>query len=190
MLRKGADSPQSDIRAVTDPYTQSAFSKGHVLRRLVWNVAYTLFFRPTPRPFHTWRAFVLRCFGAKLGRNARVYNTAVIWAPWNLIMEDDTSIAEGVICYSMAQITLKEKAIVSQRCSLCTGTHDYTSKTFQLYALPITIGERSWVCAEAFIGPGVRIGGNSVVSAGAVIMKTVPNNSLASGNPATVRPKT
>jgi putative colanic acid biosynthesis acetyltransferase WcaF len=98
-------------------------------------------------------------------------------------MEDDTSIAEGVICYSMAQITLKEKAIVSQRCSLCTGTHDYTSKTFQLYALPITIGERSWVCAEAFIGPGVTIGTGSVIGARSVVTRDMPEWTVCAGNP-------
>ena len=39
------------------------------------------FYRPSPRPFHFWRAFLLRCFGAKLGPHCHFYPKSRVWAP-------------------------------------------------------------------------------------------------------------
>ncbi len=44
-----------------------SFSLGDRLRRQCWTLVWLLFFRTTPRPFHAWRRFVLRCFGAQVG---------------------------------------------------------------------------------------------------------------------------
>ena len=54
------------------------------------------------------------------------------------------------------------------------------------YALPITIGRNVWVGAAAIVGPGVTIGDNSVIGAGAVVVKDVPANVVAAGNPCRV----
>src|SRR6185437_3157980 len=51
---------------------------------------------------------------------------------------------------------------------------------------PIRIGGGVWVCADAFIGPGVSIGDNSVVGARAVVTHDVPNDVIVAGNPAKV----
>ena len=49
---------------------------------------------------------------------------------------------------------------------------------------PISIGEDAWVCARAFIGPGVKVGPGAVVGACAVVSKTVPDWTVVAGNPA------
>src|SRR6202142_682690 len=49
-----------------DPYLRPSFSFSNRMRRLAWSICWTLLFRPSPRPFHAWRAFLLRCFGARL----------------------------------------------------------------------------------------------------------------------------
>ena len=51
---------------------------------------------------------------------------------------------------------------------------------------PIQIGADAWVCAEAFVGPGVRVGEGAIVGARAVVMKSVSAKSVMSGNPAVV----
>ena len=173
----------SAILEVTNPYTEPTFSLASRVQRSIWGAAYVLLFRPSPRPLHEWRSFLLRCFGAKVGRGVCVYGTARIWAPWNLELADYSSIGDGAICYSMAKVTLGEKAVVSQGSHLCTGTHDYTSPTFQLYALPITIGERAWVCAECFVGPGVSVGAGAVVAARSVVTKDMPEWTVCAGSP-------
>jgi len=68
-----------------DPYLRPAFHASDRARRLVWNIVRALLYRPSPRPLHAWRAFLLRCFGAKLGPGCAFYPASKVWAPWNLV---------------------------------------------------------------------------------------------------------
>jgi putative colanic acid biosynthesis acetyltransferase WcaF len=53
-----------------------------------------------------------------------------------------------------------------------------------LVTAPITVGADAWICARAFIGPGVAVGEGAVVGACAVVMKDVPPWTVVAGNPA------
>jgi len=64
------------------------YSSGEIIRRVLWMFAQPLF-RFSPRPCFGWRRFLLRCFGAKLGRNVHVYPSATIYFPWNLEAGDE-----------------------------------------------------------------------------------------------------
>ena len=138
----------------------------------------------TPPPLHAWRCFLLRCFGARIAAGCHIYSDARIWAPWNLHMAAQACLGPRVICYSMAPIHLGERVVVSQGGHLCTGSHDYTSATFPLFARPITIGADAWICTEAFVGPGVQIGEGAVIGARAVAMRSQPAWMVCAGNPA------
>ncbi|MBS1712894.1 MAG: putative colanic acid biosynthesis acetyltransferase [Armatimonadetes bacterium] len=173
----------SDILQGNDPYTGPSFSLSNRLKRLAWNIVRSLLFRTSPRPLHGWRRFLLTSFGAKIGKGANVLPKAVVWAPWNLEMEEFAAVADNVTVYNMARITIGRKATVSQGVHLCAGTHDYESKNFQLYAEPITVGADAWLCAECFVGPGVTIGEGAVVAARAVVVKDVPAWTVCGGNP-------
>lgn len=173
----------SDILQGVDTFTQPSFSLGNRLRRLLWGVIWTLLFRWSPTPCFAWRIFLLRLFGAKIGRGVHIYSDVQIWAPWNLTMDDESALGRGVICYSMGPIALGKRAVVSQRAHLCAGTHDYEDQGMQLVTRPIVIGQRAWVCAEAFIGPGVTIGDGAVIGARAVVTKDMPEWMVCAGNP-------
>lgn len=84
----------------------------------------------------------------------------------------------------MAPIHLKAGAIISQGTHLCAGMHDITDEHFQLICKEIVVGERAWVAAEAFIGPGVAIGDAAVVGARGVVFKSIEPGSVYVGNPA------
>ena len=171
------------IRDGIDPYSQAFTTRRNRLGRALWAVTWLLLCRFSPRPMHAWRALVLRCFGAKLGRKVHVYPGAVIWAPWNLEMGDHACLASDVNCYSMARVVIGARAIVSQGAHLCTGTHDYASDNFQLYALPIIIEENAWICAEAFIGPGVVVHQGAVIGARSVVTRSMPAGMVCAGSP-------
>jgi putative colanic acid biosynthesis acetyltransferase WcaF len=162
----------------------ASFTLNNRIKRVVWNFTYLLLFRFTPRLFHGWRVFILRCFGARIDQNCHVYPRVKIWAPWNLEMHDYSCLANDVICYTQARITLHERAIVSQGAHLCTGSHDYNDPDFVLFARPINIGKDAWVCAEAFIGPGVTVGDGAVLGARSVSFKDLQPWQVYSGNPA------
>lgn len=168
-----------------DPYTQPSFSMSNRLARSLWNLVWFAMFQTSPRPFHAWRSFLLRIFGAKLGHQVHIYPKAKIWAPWQLIVGDHVGVADGVMLYNMAPIELGNYSVISQGAHLCCGSHDIDSANFQLIAKPIKVESNVWVCAEAFIGPGVSIATGSVIGARAVVTKSITEPwSVWVGNPA------
>jgi putative colanic acid biosynthesis acetyltransferase WcaF len=154
------------------------------LARYLWGFVYSVFFRPSPIPFHVWRRFLLRLFGAHIARGAHPYPRCRIWAPWNLTMEEQSCLADHVDCYSVAPVVLGARATVSQYSYICTATHDYEDPNFALIARPIVIGPDAWVAAGAFLGPGVTVGEGSVVGARAVVVKDVAPWLVVAGTPA------
>ncbi len=163
---------------------RSEHSIGNRAARALWGVVRVLVFRPTPRPLHAWRRFLLRCFGARIGRGVRVYASAKVWAPWNLTMGDYSVLGDDADCYAVDRIEIGAHAVVSQYAHLCAATHDIDQPHFPLVTKPIRIGARAWIAAGAFVGPGVTVGDGAVVGARAVVMKDVPPQAVVAGNPA------
>jgi len=153
------------------------------VRRLLWLCIESTLFRFSPTPFHAWRRFLLRLFGASIARGAHPYPSAKIWAPWNLTMEVGACLGPRVICYSVSRISLGAGAIVSQGAHLCAATHDFRDAGFHLLGGAIEIGAGAWIAADAFVGPGVEVGRGAVLGARAVAMKDVPSLAIMVGNP-------
>ncbi|MCK1573658.1 putative colanic acid biosynthesis acetyltransferase [Bradyrhizobium sp. 174] len=169
----------------TSPRTGGpSFSLRNRLIRMAWAIIWTVLARWTPVPFHAWRRFLLRVFGAKIDRTAKVYPSVDIWYPANLEMHEHSCLASGVNCYCMDRIILEKFALVSQRAHLCAGTHDVDDPNFQLLARPIRIGINAWVAAEAFVGPGVTVHRDAVLGARAVTMRDIEAGKIYVGNPA------
>lgn len=166
-----------------DTVTGPSFSLSNRIGRVIWGIAYVIFFKFSPKPFHAWRAFVLRVFGCKVGKGVHVYPNVKIWAPWNLELGDQCGVANGAILYSQGKITIGRRAVVSQGVHLCAGTHDYTKYGFPLITKPIIIGDHAWVAAEAFVHAGVTIGEGSVIGARAVVSRDMPEWMICSGHP-------
>ncbi len=173
----------SDVAEI-DARTQPCFSLRNRLGRVAWGLVYWTLFRPSPRPLHAWRAWLLRCFGARLGGGTHIYPGAVIWAPWNLECGDAVGVASGAILYNQGAIRIGARAVVSQGAHLCSGTHDYEHPGFPLLTRPISIGAEVWLAAECFVHPGVTVGEGAVVGARSVVVKDLPPWMVCAGNPA------
>jgi putative colanic acid biosynthesis acetyltransferase WcaF len=167
-----------------DPYLRPSFSLSNRLRRLTWSWCWLLLYRPSPRPFHDWRAFLLRCFGARLGPNCHFYPRARIWAPWNLLCEDGVSLADEAEIYNPSPVWLGSHAIVSQQGYICGATHDYNDPAFPLISFPMSLGAYSWVCARASVCPGVNVGEGAVLGLGSVATKDLEPWVVYAGVPA------
>ena len=144
------------------------------IARVLWMYVWGLLFRPSFHNWYAWRRMLLRCFGAKLGRNVLVRPTVWVEIPWNLEVGDYSAFGDGVILYSLDKIVIGKLSIVSQYAHLCTGTHDHTLRTFPLVRKPIRVGDEAWVATDVFVGPGVTIGDRSIVGARATVVKDVP----------------
>ncbi len=166
-----------------DAFSGPSFSVSNRLARLAWNITCKVLFRPSPRPLHGWRSFLLTLFGARLGKGCHIYPRAVIWAPWNLVCGDQVGVADGAILYNQAPITIGNRTVISQGSHLCTGSHDYDHPGFPLFAKPIRVGNQSWIAAECFVHPGVEIGDGTVVGARSVVNKNLPAWTVCAGHP-------
>jgi len=172
-----------------DPYlgqnNTSPFPRHETVLRLVWNVVQATLFRWSPRPFHWFRALLLRCFGADISSPTQVaiFPTARISFPWKLTLAPHSVIGPNVRIYNLTTITLQRGATVSQNCHLCAGTHDYNRWSMPLVTRPIVIGENAWLAADVFVGPGVTVGELCVVGARSVVMKDLPPRMVCAGQP-------
>ena len=70
------------------------------------------------------------------------------------------------------------------RSYICTGSHDYTSPTFDIYAEKIVIESEAWVATDVFVAPGVLIGSGAVVGARSSVFNNVPPGVVYVGTPA------
>ena len=171
-----------------DPTTQPSFSLRNRVGRTIWSVAWTFLFRLSPKPCHAWRRWLLQLFGAKLGEHVHVYPNVKIWAPWQLAVGHHSGLADGVVIYNIAPITIGHHCVVSQGAYLCTGSHDIDSDNFQLIAKPIVLADYVWICAQAFVGPGVSVNEGCVLGAHGVVVKSIDQAwTVWAGNPATFK---
>jgi putative colanic acid biosynthesis acetyltransferase WcaF len=168
-------------------YSTAGFDRGAPKwKEALWVLLRALFFM-TPLPFPSaLKTRLLRGFGAKIGKSVVIRSLVNISFPWRLSIGDDVWIGDGVWILSLAPVTIESNVCLSQRAYLCTGTHEYRKETFDLITQPIVIHEGSWVAANAFVGPGIEVGPDSVISAASVVLQSVPARTIVRGNPAVV----
>jgi putative colanic acid biosynthesis acetyltransferase WcaF len=152
-------------------------------RRVLWSICQFLF-RFSPRPCFGWRRFVLRCFGAKVGAHVNTYPSTRVYFPWNLTIGDWSAVGENALIYNLGPVTIGQKVTISHGAHLCAGTHDYSDAHLPLLKPPIQIRDQAWICADAFVGPGVTVGEGAVVGARAVVVQDVEPWTVVVGNPA------
>jgi putative colanic acid biosynthesis acetyltransferase WcaF len=151
-----------------DPFLRPTYSLKNRLFRLSWGIVCATLYRPSPRPFHGWRCFLLRLFGARLAAGVHPYPTARIWAPWNLICDEAASIGEDAIIYNPKTLHIGSHAIVSQYAFICGATHDYEDPAFPTISYSMSLGAYSWICARACVQPGVHVGEGAVLALASV----------------------
>ena len=87
------------------------------------------------------------------------------------------------------KITIGDNVFIAPDVCIVTEEHamDVEQRVAGLeYTHPVTIGDNVWICTGAIILPGVTIGADSVIGAGSVVTKDIPDNVIAVGNPCRV----
>ena len=166
-----------------DTFTGPSFSLKNRVSRVLWSLVYIALFKYSPKPFHKWRSFLLRNFGAKIGAEVHIYPKVSIWAPWNLEIGENVGIANGVNLYSQGKIIIGNRVVISQGSHLCTGTHDYTQNGYPLFTKPIIIKDNVWIAAECFVHPGIIINEGCVIGARSVVNRDMPAWMICTGHP-------
>jgi putative colanic acid biosynthesis acetyltransferase WcaF len=135
-------------------------------------------------PFSGPRRFLLRLFGAKVGKGVVIRHGTNIKYPWNLEIGDHCWIGERVWIDNLGKVTLGSHVCLSQGAFLLTGNHNYKKVTFDLLVGSITIGNGAWIGARAVVCPGVICGEHSVLSVGSVAVTDLDAYGIYQGNPA------
>ncbi len=95
----------------------------------------------------------------------------------------------GLVCLDVATITIGDDVQIGPNVQLLTPTHPVAAgprRDKWEAARPIVIGDNVWLGGGAIVLPGVTIGANTVVGAGAVVVRDLPPDVVAVGNPARV----
>jgi len=162
----------------------SPWTRGEKIRRLLWAAVEMTLFRWSFTTMNGWRAWLLRRFGARIGRSCVIRRTVHVEVPWHLAMGDHSCLGDHAIVYCLGRITIGDRVSISQYAHLCAGTHDYTRPDLPLLRPPIEIGDDVWLAAETFVGPGVRIGAGAVVGARSSVFGDLPPWMVCVGSPA------
>jgi putative colanic acid biosynthesis acetyltransferase WcaF len=104
--------------------------------------------------------------------------------PWRLRVGDFSWIGEDVWIDNLAEIEIADHCCISQGAYLCTGSHDWSSMTFDLIVRPIEIQRDAWIAAKAAVGPGVVVREGAVLTLGGVANHDLEAWTIYSGTPA------
>lgn len=131
-----------------------------------------------------FRRWLLRLFGAKIGRRVHIKPGLRVKFPWYLEVGDYTWLGEDLWIDNLAQVTIAPHCCLSQGAYLCTGNHDWSSTNMRLFRRPIRCERGSWVGARCVVCPGVTLGPGAIAAAGSVIVRDIPAMEVHAGNPA------
>ena len=131
-----------------------------------------------------WRRFLLRLFGAKIGKKVIIRPSATITYPWKVTIGDYSWIGDDVVLYSLGEIEIGNNVVISQKSYLCAASHDYTKEDFPIWAKKITIEDECWLATDVYVAPGITIGKGTVVGARSNVFKDLPPGKVCVGSPA------
>ena len=95
-------------------------------------------------------------------------------------------INKGTTILSPGIVEIEDNVLIAPEVKITTVNHDLSDRHNLFHFKKVTLRENAWICMGAIICPGVTIGRNAVVAAGAVVTKDVPDNTVVGGNPARV----
>lgn len=171
---------------VRDFETQALTRRAKV-KLLLWRIVDALLFKTSLTIFKGWRVWLLRMFGAKIGHHCYVSPKAIIQAPWNFSMGHHSSLDDFALMKCANEvIELEDYVSISVGVHIVPDGHDVRARNFAYQHERVIIRNGCFIGADSYIGKGVEIGQFSVVGAKSVVLKSIPENSIAYGFPCVV----
>ncbi|PCI99609.1 MAG: colanic acid biosynthesis acetyltransferase WcaF [Flavobacteriales bacterium] len=166
-------------------YNNNWFKPGrNKLIELIWYCCNAVFLNSYIIPISSFKVFILKLFGAKIGKGVNIKPKVNIKYPWKLTIGDYSWIGEKVWIDNLDQVTIGENCCLSQGAMLLCGNHDFKKSTFDLIVKPIVLKDGCWVGAKAIVCPGVILNENAVLSVASIATSNLEFNSIYQGNPA------
>ena len=157
---------------------------GNAVKRLLWFYVNAIFFKTSVIPSSAFKVFLLRMFGARIGKNVTIKPSVNIKYPWFLQIGDESWIGENVWIDSLVMISIGANVCLSQGAVLLTGSHNYKKTSFNLITNEIILEDGVWIGAGAIVNLGITAASHSVLTSGSVATKNLQAYSVYQGNPA------
>lgn len=146
---------------------------------------------PETRCFR-FKRWMLRCTGAKVGRNVRICSSASFIGAGELIIGENTWIGQRCLISTSSKIKIGANCDIAPKVYIGNGTHLITVNCDRIANIEtskdICIGDGCWICVNTTILPGVKIGNKCIVAAGSVVKDSFTEEKcLIAGTPASVK---
>jgi putative colanic acid biosynthesis acetyltransferase WcaF len=154
------------------------------LKQFLWYCINATFFI-NPLNFSSGnKIWLLKRFGAVMGKNVIIKPGVNIKYPWLLFVDDFTWIGERVWIDNLARVVIGKNVCLSQGAMLLTGNHNYKKSGFDLVVKDIHIQDGVWIGARAIVCPGVICESHSILTASSIAASNMASYKIYQGNPA------
>lgn len=165
-------------------FNNTWYKPGSSLKVFLWYFTNILFFQNPLNPISSLKVFLLRLFGAKIGKGVLIKPSVNIKYPWKLVIGDYSWIGENVWIDNLAPVTIGSHVCISQGALLLTGNHNYKKSTFDLIIGEITLKDGVWIGAKSVVCPQVTCYSHSILTVNSVATHNLQSYTIYQGNPA------
>ena len=149
----------------------------------LWRMVNYFFFKLSPDIMFSFRNFLLKLFGAKIGKGVMIRSSADIHYPWKFEIGDFSWIGYNTKIYNLGKISIGSNVAIAHDVYICNGSHDITKSTFDITRGEIEICDETWIANDVFIGPNVTINKGCVIASRSSVFKNMPEGYVCKGNP-------
>ena len=168
-------------------FNNNWYNSGSPLKRVLWYMVNILCVLPAWNVSSSLKVFLLKLFGAHIGKGVVLKPGINIKYPWKLSIGNHCWIGEQVWIDNLDQVSIQNNVCISQGAFLLCGNHNYKLPTFDLIVKPIVLENGCWIGAKSVVGPGVTVHEHAVLALGSVASGNLEANGIYQGNPAEFR---
>lgn len=156
----------------------------NVVKRTLWYFTNVLFFLNPWCPFSSVKVFLLRLFGAKVGKAVIIKPSVNIKYPWRLKISNYVWIGENVWIDNLGNVEIGDNVSISQGAMLLCGNHDFKKTAFDLIVGDIKLENGVWIGAKSIVAPGITCESHAILAVNSVATKDLKAFTIYQGNPA------
>lgn len=167
-----------------DTFNNDWYNPGSYFKRILWYFTNVLFFKNHWFVISPFKVFLLKIFGAKVGKGVVIKSGVSFKYPWKLSVGNYVWIGEDVWVDNLSNVTIQDHVCISQGAMLLTGNHNFKKSSFDLMIGDIVLENGVWIGAKSIVCPGVTCSSHAVLTVNSVANKDLNAFSIYTGNPA------